>query len=350
MTDRPHRVAVVALPGVFPFELGIPARVFGAARDAGGRPLYEVVTCSVDGGPVPTNADFAVAVGHDLGLLRTAGTIVIPPAEAPAEPPAEAAEPPAGDGAGKVAASAGVLDALADALRALPDGVRVASICTAADVLAHAGLLDGRPATTHWNHAEDFGHRHPAVRVDPGVLYVDDGDVLTAAGAASGVDLCLHIVRRDHGVDVANRAARACVVPPHRDGGQAQYVDRPVPEAPEASTAATRAWALDRLDAPLSLADLASHAAMSVRTFTRRFRAEVGASPNRWLTQQRVAQAQRLLETTDLPVDEVARRVGLGTAASLRLHMAATVGVPPTAYRRTFRPSAAPAPAMGATG
>ncbi len=215
--------------------------------------------------------------------------------------------------------------------------MRVASICTGADVLARAGILDGRPATTHWGHAEVFRARHPRVRLDPDVLYVDDGDVLTAAGAASGIDLCLHLVRRDHGVEVANRAARACVVPPHRDGGQAQYIDHPVPAPADASTAEARAWALQHLDAPLDLATLAGRAAMSVRTFTRRFRDEVGLSPNRWLTQQRVALALRLLETTDLPVDQVAQRVGMGTAASLRLHLAASVGVSPTAYRRTFR-------------
>ncbi len=331
---RPHRVAVIALPGVYPFELGIPARVFGTAQDADGRPLYEIVTCSVDGNPVATNADFAVAVSHDLGVLASADTIVVPPAGVTDNATAGVPAGAEADDAHRT------LDAVGAALRGLRPGVRLASICTAIDVLAHAGLLDGRPATTHWRHAAAFSARHPGVRLDSHVLYVDDGDVLTAAGAASGVDLCLHIVRRDHGVDVANRVARACVVPPHRDGGQAQYVDHPVPGSPQSSTAATRAWALDQLDTPLALADLAAHAAMSVRTFTRRFRAEVGVSPNRWLTQQRVSLARRLLETTDLPVDQVAQRVGVGTAASLRLHMSATLGVSPTAYRRTFRPAA----------
>jgi transcriptional regulator GlxA family with amidase domain len=335
---RPHRVVVVALPGVIPFELGIPSRVFGAAADAAGRPLYEIVTCSVDGGPVATDADFAVTVSHGLGALADADTVVVVPARGLDD---------AGEASGAVdTAVDAAVEAASAALRRLHDrrpGVRIASICTAAEVLARAGLLDDRPAATHWRHAPGFAARYPAVRVDAQVLYIDDGDVLTAAGAASGVDLCLHIVRRDHGVEAANRVARACVVPPHRDGGQAQYVDHPMPGSPESSTAATRAWALDRLDTALTLADLAAHAAMSVRTFTRRFRAEVGVSPNRWLVQQRVALARRLLETTDLPVDEVARRAGLGTAASLRLHMAATVGVPPTAYRRAFRPSAVPA-------
>ena len=317
-----HRVVVLALPGVFPFELGIPARVFGAALDGDGRALYEVMTCSVDGRPVATNADFTIGVQHDLSALAKADTAVVPPTDATLAPTPEMAD---------------VLDAAGAALLALPAQTRVASICTGADVLARVGLLDGRPATTHWRHAEAFRARHPEVRLDPDVLYVDDGNVLTAAGAASGIDLCLHLVRRDHGVEVANRAARVCVVPPHRAGGQAQYVDHPVPASAEASTAATRSWALERLDAQLDLATMAAHAAMSVRTFTRRFRDEVGMSPNQWLTQQRLTLARRLLETTDLSVDHVAQRVGIGTPASLRLHISASLGVSPTAYRRTFR-------------
>lgn len=317
-----HRVVVLALPGVFPFELGIPARVFRAAVGRGGTPLYEVTTCSIDGRPVATNADFTIGVAHDQAALARADTVVVAPTDA------SAASTPA---------DVALLDAAGAALAGLRPGVRVASICNGADVVARAGLLDGRPATTHWNHAQEFRARYPQVLLDPDVLYVDDGDVLTSAGAASGIDLCLHLVRRDHGVEVANGAARACVVPPHRDGGQAQYVDHPVPAATDASTAGARSWALARLDRPIDLATMAAHAAMSVRTFTRRFRDEVGVSPHQWLTQQRVARARELLETTDLPVDQVAQQVGIGTAASLRLHMAASVGVPPTAYRRTFR-------------
>jgi transcriptional regulator GlxA family with amidase domain len=169
------------------------------------------------------------------------------------------------------------------------------------------------------------------------VLYVDEGEVLTAAGAAAGIDLCLHIVRRDHGAEVANRAARLCVVPPHRDGGQAQFIERPVAADGHSSTARTRAWALEHLDRPLGLSELAGHAAMSVRTFTRRFRDEVGTSPAAWLVQQRVDLARRLLETTDLTIDQVAERVGIGSASSLRLRMGAALGVAPSAYRRTFR-------------
>lgn len=317
MRHRPHRVAVVALPGVYPFELAIPARLFGCARNAAGQPLYDVVTCSVDGLPVASAADFAIGVTCDLSALRRADTVIVPPR----------VDLPGPDEAGA---------RLIEALRRLRRGTRLASICTASSILADAGLLDGREATTHWRHVDDFRRRYPKVRVDGDALYIDDGDVLTAAGAASGVDLCLHLIRRDHGAGVANAVARDCVVPPHRDGGQTQYVELPVPESVAASTAATRAWALDRLDGDLTLARMARHASMSVRTFSRRFTAEVGVSPSRWLRQQRVDRARVLLETTDLAVDHVAERVGLGTAASLRLHMNAAVGVSPSAYRRTF--------------
>ena len=318
MPTRPHRIAVLALPAVLPFELSIPARVFEFATGAGGEPLYEVVTCSLDGGPVPTAGDFTVVVRHGPEALATADTVIVPPVDT-------------------AVADEHALAAAARAVRRVAGRARIASICTGADVLAAAGLLDGLRATTHWKHTDEFARAHPAVRLDPDVLYVDEGDVLTAAGAAAGVDLCLHLVRRDHGAEVANRAARTCVVPPHRDGGQAQFVDRPVAADAGASTATTRAWALAHLDRPLALPDLARHAAMSVRTFTRRFRDEVGMSPNRWLTQQRVELARRLLETTDLPVDQVAEKVGIGSAASLRLHLGAALGVPPSRYRRTFR-------------
>jgi transcriptional regulator GlxA family with amidase domain len=328
MTSRAHRVAVIALPGVYPFELSIPARVFGCARGPDDQALYEVVTCSVDGGSVASSADFIVVAQHDLSALGQADTVIVPPA-APMGPAMRTGEPDAAE----------VL--VQDALCSLDESIRIASICSGADVLANAGLLDDRRATTHWRTAEEFQRRHPSVQVDPNVLYVDDGNVLTSAGAASGIDLCLHLIRCDHGTEVANQVARSCVVPPHRDGGQAQYIDRPMPNPALSSTAATRTWALRRLETSLTLASMADHAAMSVRTFTRRFREEVGVSPNRWIIQQRVELARRLLETSDLGVDLVAQRAGLGTAASLRLHMNATIGVSPSAYRRTFaRPSA----------
>ncbi|MBH1933185.1 helix-turn-helix domain-containing protein [Streptomyces sp. AV19] len=314
-----HRVVVLALEGVYPFELSIPVRIFGTAAGPDGQPLYEVVTCGLDGGTVRTSADFSIAVDHDASVLATADTLVVPPFTCG---PDEARDwlPPE----------------LADALALLRPEARIVSICTASYVLAAAGLLDGRTATTHWNEAERFQRAFPRVRVDAGVLFVDDGRVLTAAGVAAGVDLCLHLLRRDHGSEVATRVARLCVVPPWREGGQAQYIERPVPEPAEATTAATRAWALERLHHPLPLAELAAHASMSVRTFCRRFRAETGMPPGQWLSRRRLDHARRLLETTDLPVEQVAAQAGFGTAASFRQHLAADIGVSPTAYRRTF--------------
>ncbi|WP_238008403.1 helix-turn-helix domain-containing protein [Dactylosporangium sp. AC04546] len=320
----PHRVVVLALDGVYPFELSIPARIFGTAADPDGVPLYEVVTCSLDGRPVPTSADFAVAVQHDVEAIDTADTLVLPPFVCGPQGPRD-----------------WMPDGVAAALGRVRPGARIVSICSAAYVLASAGLLDGRRATTHWNDAEHFQRTFPDVVVDAGVLFVDDGELLTSAGVASGVDLCLHLVRRDHGSAAANRVARLCVVPPWREGGQAQYIERPVPETSATTTSATREWALARLGRPISLAELATHARMSVRTFSRRFRDEVGLTPGQWLIRQRVEHARRLLETTDLPVDRVAAESGFGTAASLRLHMAETIGVSPTTYRNTFRTTAA---------
>jgi transcriptional regulator GlxA family with amidase domain len=308
-----HRVVVLAPDGVYPFELGIPSRVFGAA---GGR--YEVLTCTVDGRPVRTNADFSIAVEHGPEILATADTVIIPPfasSEVRREAPA----------------------AVARALASVPPGTRLVSICTGAFVLAAAGLLEGRPATTHWRLADLFREWYPHVALDPDVLFVDDGDVLTSAGAASGIDVCLHLVRRDFGSEVANHVARICVVPPWRDGGQAQYIERPVPDGTANGTAAARQWALENLERPLTLADLAEHSHMSLRTFARRFNEEVGMSPGRWLIQQRLGLARHLLESTDLAVDEIAGQVGFGGGTSLREHLHAAIGVSPLAYRRTFR-------------
>ncbi|MFE7712735.1 GlxA family transcriptional regulator [Streptomyces sp. NPDC057486] len=308
-----HRVVVLALDGVYPFELGIPSRVFGAAE---GR--YEVLTCTVDGRSVRTNSDFSVGVEHGPEILGTADTVVIPPfdtsritREAPA--------------------------AVVAALGSMAPGTRIVSICTGAFVLAATGMLDHRPATTHWALAKVFRDWFPQVELDPDVLFIDDGDVLTSAGAASGVDVCLHLVRKDHGSQVANRVARMCVVPPWRDGGQAQYIEQPVPEPSANGTAATRQWALEHLHEPLSLAELADRARMSLRTFARRFDEEVGMSPGKWLIQQRVGRARQLLESSDLSVDEIAGQVGFATGTSLRQHLHAAIGVSPLAYRRTFR-------------
>jgi len=317
MTVR-HRVAVLALDRVMALDLGVPRSVFSSARTAEGEQLYKVRVCTPDGGPVRSNAGFAVLPEYDLSVLEWADTVVVPGIDQ------------------RSSALFGTPEVTA-ALRAAAGRARVMSICTGAFVLAAAGLLDDRPATTHWAYEESFRSRFPQVKLDPDVLFVDDGDVLTSAGVAAGLDLCLHVVRRDHGSEVANRAARRCVVPPWRDGGQSQFIERPVPAPGDASTAATRSWALERLDEPLDLDRLARHARMSVRTFTRKFRDETGLSPGRWLTRQRVEHARRLLETTGLPIDQVATRAGFGTATSLRQHLQAAIGVAPAAYRRTFQ-------------
>ncbi|SED74659.1 GlxA family transcriptional regulator [Jiangella alba] len=315
-----HRVVVLARHGVIPFELSIPARIFGAARTADGRALYDVHTCGLEPGTVRTEADFDVVVRHGPDALSSADTVVVPASYETTSISREGTLP-------------ADLSAAFETIRTK----RIVSICTGAFALAAAGLLDGRPATTHWRSASRFAELFPQVKLDPDVLFVDDGDILTSAGVAAGIDLCLHIVRRDFGTAVANRAARRCVVPPWRDGGQAQYVDQPVPEPDAATTAGARAWALAHLDQPLTLGDLAVRQAMSVRTFTRRFRQEAGVSPGQWLIQQRVDRARHLLEDSDLAVDEVARRCGFGTAASLRQHLRASLGVSPSGYRRTFR-------------
>ncbi|MEV6107004.1 helix-turn-helix domain-containing protein [Streptomyces sp. NPDC051940] len=319
-----HQVAVLALEGVIPFELGIPHRIFGSAVDGDGTPLYEVTTCTLDGRPVTTDAGFTIGVEHDAQLLSKADTVVIPPSAALPE----------------LHERGGLPAPAAEALAGIPQGCRIMSICTASWVLAAAGLLNGRRATTHWREADHLQRAFPEVLVEPDVLFVDSGDVLTSAGASAGVDLCLHLVRSDHGSEVANRAARSCVVPPWRDGGQAQYIERPVPETSQTGTAATRAWALEHLDQPLPLPDLAAHARMSVRNFTRRFRAEVGMSPGQWLTGQRVERARHLLETSDLPIDTIVSRCGFGIPSSFRQHFRTIVGVSPSAYRRAFAQSA----------
>ncbi|MGI5213766.1 GlxA family transcriptional regulator [Plantactinospora sp. CA-290183] len=321
--DRPgpHRIVVLALDSVVGLDLGVPAQVFGTARDSGGTPLYAVTTATAGRRPVRSTAGFQVLPDHGLSVLDEADTVIVPGVH---------------DGP---ALHEGTVDpAVARALRrAHHRGARIMSICTGSFVLAATGLLDGRPATTHWAYAGRFRALHPRVRLDPDVLFVDDGAVLTSAGVAAGIDLCLHVIRTDHGSGVANRAARRCVVPPWREGGQAQYIQRPLPENGDAGTARTRDWISHRLHEPLTLPAMAAHASMSVRTFTRRFRAETGLSPARWLLQQRTEHARLLLESTDLGVDQVARRAGFGTAAALRQQLHRHIGVAPSTYRRTFR-------------
>ncbi|MEV6207919.1 helix-turn-helix domain-containing protein [Kitasatospora sp. NPDC051914] len=231
---------------------------------------------------------------------------------------------------------------VAELRRAAEAGARMVSLCTGAFALAAAGLLDGRRATAHWSHTTDLARRHPAVTVDDGVLYVDDGDVLTSAGVAAGLDLCLHIVRRDLGAHVANRLARRLVVPAHRPGGQAQFVDLSVPATDDESLAPVLAWATANLERPLTVDELARRARMSPRTFFRRLQAATGTTPLQWLLDQRLAHAQSLLEATDLPVEQIGERSGLGSATNLRRHFTARVGVSPTDYRRAFTRRTAP--------
>jgi AraC family transcriptional activator FtrA len=297
------------------FELGIVCQVFGLDRADDGLPTYDFAVCGPRPGPVPTTSGFAVTVTHGLDRLAAADLVTVPAwpdLDAPLDP------------------------AVARALRAAHDrGATLLSICSGAFALAGAGLLDGRRATTHWQFADRLARAHPAVRIERDVLYVADGPVLSSAGAAAGIDACLHLVRRVHGAQTANRLARRMVVPAHREGGQAQYVETPVPAAP-AGLADVLDWAAAHLDRPLSVAELAGRAAMSPRSFARHFRATVGTTPHRWLLEQRLQRAELLLETTDLTVDAVAERAGFGSGDTLRHHFARRRGTSPHAHRRAF--------------
>ncbi|MDH6228439.1 MULTISPECIES: helix-turn-helix domain-containing protein [Streptomyces] len=314
----PHRVAVLVMDDVLPLDLGIPAQVFITVP---GGP-YELTLCGRTAGPVRTAAGFAVTVTAGLEAVGEADTVVVP---------------------GYVSHLRELpQDVLAALAGAHDRGRRLVSICTGAFALAAAGVLDGRTATTHWKYAGDLAGRYPGVTVDPRVLYVDEGRVLTSAGVAAGIDLCLHLVRRDLGARTANQVARTLVSAPHRDGGQAQYIERPLPaETPGVTLAATRAWALARLHEPLTVPLLAAHAYMAPRTFARRFVAETGTTPLRWLLAARLDRARELLETTGLTVDHIAERCGLGSPSNLRLHFRRTLGTSPTAYRAAFAPPAA---------
>lgn len=316
-----HRVVVLARDGLIPLELGIPHRLFGQARSVEGSPLYEVVTATLRPGLVRTDTDFSVQILAGPECLAEADTVVVPASDDDYRRPTQGR----------------LTEELAAALATIRPEARVASICTGSFVLAAAGFLDGRRATTHWRSADDFRELFPHIPLDANVLFTDCGNVLTSAGVASGLDLCLHMIRSDFGSAIANEVARGTVTPPHREGGQAQYIRRLVPEPESAATAAAREWALDRLDRPISLADLAAVSAMSTRTFTRKFREETGVSPMQWLAEQRLHHARELLEQTDLSIDRVAADSGLGTGAALRQHFQISIGVSPRAYRRTFR-------------
>jgi transcriptional regulator GlxA family with amidase domain len=315
--DRPHAVAVVVCDGVTAFELGVACEVFGSDRSQlFGVPWYRLSVCGIAPGPVTTDAGFGVVPAHGLEQVRRADTVIVLPAEGPGAIPA----------------------GLPEVLRQAHErGSRIVSLCTGAFVLAAAGLLDGRRATTHWTECGVLARENPRTTVDPGVLFTDDGDILTSAGSAASIDLCLHLVRTDYGAEIATQLARQMVVPPQRDGGQAQYIDAPLPDLGSASLfSGTLSWLQEHLDEPVTVEDLAARSAMSPRTFARRFLASTGTTPYRWLLRQRIQLAQRLLETSDLPVEAVARKSGFSTAANLRKHFGRAVQTSPQAYRRTF--------------
>lgn len=314
----PHRVAVLVFDAVSLFEFGVACDVFSAdrIRPADGAGLYEVAVCGV-APEVTTGAGFSMRVPCGLEALETADTVIVPPSEQPDEVPA----------------------AVVEAVRAARGrGTRIMSLCTGAFVLAAAGILDGHAATTHWSECADLARRYPRVRVDPRVLYVDEGDLLTSAGSAASIDLCLHVVQRDYGADIAAGIARDLVVPLHRDGGQAQFIDTPMPSAVGGDLFAdTIEWLRAHLADDVTVGQLAGRAAMSPRTFARRFAASTGTTPYQWLARERVRRAQRLLETTMLPVETIARESGLGAPANLRKQFGRVLGTSPHAYRRSFQ-------------
>ncbi len=311
-------VAIVLYDGIGLFELGVACDVFGPNDLTDDVDWYRLFVCGALP-DVPVRVDVGLEVIPPSGLERIArvGTVVVPPTDDVEQVPPE------------------VFDALRRAHRR---GCRIISLCTGAFVLAEAGLLSGRRATTHWSECGDLAGRFPDVSIDPRVLYVDDGDILTSAGSAASIDLCLHVVRQDFGSEIATRLARDLVVPPQRDGGQAQFIDTPLPNLEHSDLfAETVAWAQAHLNEPLKVNDMAVRSAMSPRTFARRFLAATGTTPHHWLQGQRVHLAQRLLETSDLPVEEVAERSGFCTVGNLRKHFSRIVHTTPQAYRRTFQ-------------
>ncbi|MCW6006245.1 helix-turn-helix domain-containing protein [Micromonospora sp. CPCC 205371] len=310
-----HRVVAVVTPPQSPFELACASEVFGTVpQDAS--PRYSFQVCAERPGPVPTSAGYAMLVEAGLAALREADTVVVPGWQPPGAP-----VPPT------------VTEALRDAHRR---GARIVAICTGAFVLAQAGLLDGRRATTHWRGAAPFAAAFPDVQVDPDVLFVDHGDVATSAGTGAGIDLCLHLVRSDHGAAYAAQIARRMVLPPHREGSQLQYAAQPIPAKGDESLAPLLEWATSRLHTRLTLGHLAERAGLSSRTLARRFTEQLGTSPGQWLLGQRLDAARILLEQTDLPVEAIATRVGLASAVNLRRRFRVHLGTTPGAYRRTF--------------
>jgi len=321
---RPHRrrrrhvVAVVVHDGITPFELGVACDVFGAEwEDMFDAPWYRLFVCALSPGPLAVEGGFQIIAEHGPDKIASADTVIVLPTMNVDQTPPE-------------------MSALLR--RAHGRGARIVSLCTGAFVLARAGLLDGRRATTHWTECRQLAANYPDVTVEPGVLFVDEGDILTSAGSAASMDLCLHLVRRDHGSEIATQLARQLVVPPQRDGGQAQYITSPLPALDDSNLFAdTVTWMDENLDQPITIEDLAARAAMSPRSFARRFQAATGTTPYQWLLRQRVRLAQRLLETTDLSIDSVAEHSGFSTAANLRKHFHRAVHTSPQSYRRTFQ-------------
>jgi AraC family transcriptional activator FtrA len=316
----PGRVAVLTYDGLSMFEFAVACEIFGTTTsDSLDVAWYELVVCG-DRSTVRFNNGMALAVPKPLAAAHTADTIVLPPCDDPLSVP----------------------DATLRAIvRAHARGARVIALCTGAFVLARTGLLDGRRAVTHWDECACFAQEFPQVTLEPGVLYVDEGDILTSAGSAAGIDLCLHVVRNDLGADVAAALARQLVVQPHRDGGQAQYIDTPMPTAsPAEPIGDVLTWMTEHLAEEMTIADLAARSLMSRRSFARHFVATTGSTPYQWLLRQRIQHAQRLLERTDLPIDGVAERVGLGNATNLRKHFRRLLDTSPHAYRRAFRTAA----------
>lgn len=317
--DRQMNVAVALVNRVAPFELGIFCEVFGIDRSEMGLPVYDFAVCAAEDRQASTSdGHFDIVVPHGLERLESADLICLPADRA--APTREYPEP--------------LLDALR---RAVDRGARVLSVCSGAFVLGAAGLLDGRRCTTHWMHAPALARRFPKAVVDPDVLYVDEGSVITAAGTASGIDACLHVVRQEHGAEVANTIARRMVVPPHRDGGQAQFIQRPLPRTACDTVGEVIGWMARHLEEEITVEQLAERAHMSARTFARRFLQETGTTPYKWVLRQRVLLAQELLESTDDTVDAIAGRCGFGNAAALRHHFLRSLGTTPNAFRRAFR-------------
>jgi transcriptional regulator GlxA family with amidase domain len=308
------KIVCIALPGMAPFEFGTICEVFGIDRSDMGGPAFEFTVVAADPGPVPVKHGLQLVVPDDLSAAEDADLIAIP-----------------------AYLWTGFDDRVLDVIRrAAARGAWVLSVCSGAFYLAEAGILDGKRATTHWMHADKLAERYPAIEVDPDVLFVEQGNIVTGAGTSAGIDAALHIVRKELGAGAANVIARRMVVPPQRDGGQAQYIDSPVPECRTDSFAEVTQWMMEHLQEDLSIEQLARRALMSTRTFARRFRADTGTTPAAWLNRQRIIRAQQLLEESDLGLEQIAQRTGFGSAAVMRHHFVKVLQTSPLAYRRTF--------------